>query len=40
MEKKLDMVAHTCHPSNGRKHKIRGSLSMPTWTKNKILAPE
>jgi hypothetical protein len=33
-EKKLAMVACTCHPSNNGKHKIGGLWSMLTWAKS------
>jgi hypothetical protein len=32
-KKKLGLVVHTCHPSDSRKPKIRGSQSRPTWAK-------
>jgi hypothetical protein len=34
-EEKLGVVAHACHHSKGRKHKIEGLWSRPSWTKGK-----
>jgi hypothetical protein len=28
-------MAHSCHPSKGRRHKIGGAQSRPIWTKKK-----
>jgi hypothetical protein len=41
-EKKLHVVAHTCHPSYSynRKGKIEGSRSSLVWAKSKILSPK
>jgi hypothetical protein len=36
--KKMGMVVHPYHPSNGRKHKIGESQSRPTWVKSNILS--
>jgi hypothetical protein len=33
-------VTYTCHPRDGRKHKIGRLQSRPFWTKNKTLSPE
>jgi hypothetical protein len=38
MKKKLDMVACTCHPSEGGKCKAGSSQSMLVWGKSKILS--
>jgi hypothetical protein len=38
--KELGIVAHACHPSYGRKHKIRELQSRPAWTKSKTLVPK
>jgi hypothetical protein len=40
VEKKLGKVTHTCHPSEGRKLKIGGSLSRLVWAKREILSPK
>jgi hypothetical protein len=37
-EKKVGVVACTCHPSYSRKHKIGESQSRPAWTKSKTLS--
>jgi hypothetical protein len=38
-EKKLSVMAHTCHPSYLEKHKI-GLQSSPAWTQSEILSPK
>jgi hypothetical protein len=38
VEKKLGMVVHTCHPSNGRKHKLGRLWSKPGWAKSETLS--
>jgi hypothetical protein len=35
--KKLGMVVHTCHPSDGGKIKTGGSQSRPVWAKRDYL---
>jgi hypothetical protein len=40
MEKKLVMVAHTCHPDYAGKLKIGGSRFRPPWVKSKTLSPK
>jgi hypothetical protein len=38
-KKKLDVMVHACHPSNGRKHKIGGSPSRQfSWAKSETLS--
>jgi hypothetical protein len=36
LQKKLAMVVHACHPSDGRKHKQEDC--SPAWAKNKTLS--
>jgi hypothetical protein len=38
--KKLAMLVHTCHPSKGRKDKIKGLWSRLAWSKSNILPPK
>jgi hypothetical protein len=38
MGKKLGMVAHACHPSEGGKHKIGGLPSRQAWTKTETIS--
>jgi hypothetical protein len=38
MEKKLDLLMCTCHPSYGVKHKIRDEQSRLSWAKRKTLS--
>jgi hypothetical protein len=39
-ERKLDMVIHAYHPSNGTKHKIGGTWSRVAWEKSKTISPK
>jgi hypothetical protein len=36
MEKKLDVMVHTCYHSDGRKHKIEGLQFRLAWAKSEL----
>jgi hypothetical protein len=38
IRKKLSMLVHACHSSNGEKYKIGGLRSRQAWTKSKTLS--
>jgi hypothetical protein len=38
--KNLDVVEHTCHPSDSRKPKIGETWSRLAWAKSKMLSPK